>query len=97
MAFYNFSKSIYDDSELLKTSFHIDVSLALDDTVKKHIYLNEDKIIEWHSNEDITGKINIELGDVLYDLLKKYNLDTNWDKIENLLEECMKVAKLKYK
>ncbi|ALJ05194.1 restriction endonuclease subunit R [Pseudalgibacter alginicilyticus] len=97
LAFYNFSKSIYDDSELLKTPFHIEVSLAIDNTVKKHIYLNGNKIIEWHKNNDITGKINIVLGDVLYELLKKFDLDTDWSKIDHLIEECMKVAILKYK
>ncbi|MFC4636446.1 type I restriction endonuclease subunit R [Dokdonia ponticola] len=97
LAFYNFSKSVYDDSELLKVAFHIETSLAIDRTVKDNIYLNENKIIEWHRNEDITGKINIALGDVLYELLKKFDLDTNWDKIDHLIEECMKVAILKYK
>lgn len=97
LAFYNFSKSIYDDSELLKTAFHIEVSLAIDNTVKEYIYLNGNKIIDWHKNDDITGKINIALGDALYELLKKFDLDTNWDKIDHLIEECLKVAKLKYK
>lgn len=97
LAFYNFSKSVYEDTKLLKTPFHIEVSLAIDNTVKQHIYLNGNKIIEWHKNDDVTGKINIELGDVLYELLKKFDLDTNWDKIDHLIEECMKVAILKYK
>jgi len=34
LAFYNFSKSIYDEVDLLKTPFHIEVSLAIDNTVK---------------------------------------------------------------
>lgn len=97
LAFYNFSKSIYEDAELLKSKFHIEVSLSIDNTVKKHIYLNGQKIIEWHRNDDVNGKINIELGEVLYELLKKFDLDTNWDKIDYLIEESMKVAILKYK
>ena len=97
LAFYNFSKSVYDNSELLKTVFHIETSLAIDLTVKDNIYLNDNKIIEWHRNDDITGKINIALGDTLYELLKKFDLDTDWDKIDHLIEECMKVAILKYK
>ena len=97
LAFYNFSKSVYEDSELMKTPFHIEVSLAIDNTVKEHIYLNGNKVVEWHKNNDVTGKININLGDALYEILKKYNLDTNWDKIDHLIEKCMKVAILKYK
>lgn len=96
LAFYNFSKSIFEDVELLKTPFHIEVSLAIDKIVNEHIYLNSTKIIEWTFNEDITGKININLGDAIYDLFQKYNLDTDWNKIDNLIEESMKVAKLKY-
>lgn len=97
LAFYNFSKSIFEDVDLLKTKFHIEVSLAIDKTVKQHIYLNEKKIIEWHKNEDITGKINIELGDVIYDLHQKFDIDTDWKNIDYLIEECLKIAILKYK
>jgi type I restriction enzyme R subunit len=97
LAFYNFSKTIFEDVDLLKTPFHIEVSLAIDNTVKEYIYLDEKKIVDWHRNNDVTGKINIELGDAIYDLFQKYDLDTNWDKIDNLIEECMKIAILKYK
>lgn len=96
LAFYNFSKSIFDDVDLLKTNFHIDTSLLIDNTIKEHIYLNGKKVIEWQKNNDVRGKINIELGDAIYDILKLNNLDTNWGKIENLIEECIKIAILKY-
>jgi type I restriction enzyme R subunit len=82
---------------LLETQFHIEVSLGIDNTVKKHIYLNEIKVIEWQKNSDITGAINIELGDIMYELIQKYSLNTNWDDIDQLIEECMKIAVLKYK
>jgi type I restriction enzyme R subunit len=97
IAFYNFSNSIFDDKDLLKTNFHIEVALGLDKTVKNHIYLHDKKVIDWDKNQDITGKINIELGDVIYDLFQKFNVDTDWDKIDHLIEECMKIAILKYK
>lgn len=97
LAFYNFSKSIFEDEELLKGKLHIEISLAIDNTIKKHIHLNDIKVIEWHKNQDITGKINIELGDVIYDLFQKYQLDINWDDIDSLIDECLKIAILKYK
>lgn len=97
VAFYNYSKSVYEDVELLKTKFHIDMGIAMDNTVKENIYLNEKKIIEWHKNSDITGKINIELSDAIYDLLQKYGIETNWKTIDHLIEECLKIAIHKYK
>lgn len=97
VAFYNYSKSVYEDIELLKTNFHIDMGLAIDNTVKENIYLNGKKIVEWHKNSDITGKINIELSDAIYDLLQKNGVETNWKKIDHLIEECLKIAIHKYK
>lgn len=96
LAFYNFSKSIFEEEAILKTLFHIEVSLAIDETVKKHIYADESKRIDWHKNEDITGQINIELGDQIYELHQKFDLDTNWEKIDTLIEECLKIAILRY-
>lgn len=97
LAFYNFSNSIFEETELVKTKFHIEMSLLIDDTIKSHIYLNGNKVVDWHKNKDISGKINIEIGDHIYDLHEKYDLDKNWDKIDNLIEECLKIAILKYR
>jgi len=96
LAFYNFSKEIFGDVELLKTPFHIEMSLAIDKVVKDNIYLNGKKIVDWKNNVDITGKINIELSDVIYDLLEKFDLETNWNDIDHLIEECLKVAIHRY-
>ena len=96
LAFYNFAKDIFEDIELLKTPFHLELSLIVDKVVKDHIFLNGKKVIEWQRNEDVIGKINITLGDAIYDLHQKFDLDTDWNKIDNLIEECMKIAKLKY-
>ncbi len=97
LAFYNYSQSIFEDAELMKTKFHIEVSLAIDNTVKSHIYLNDKKIVDWHKNDDVTGKINIEVGDAIYDLMQKYAMDPDWKKIDEIIEECLKIAILKYK
>ena len=97
LAFYNYSKSVYKEVELLKTLFHIEMGLVLDQSVKNHIYLNDKKLVDWQKNVDITGKINIDASDAIYNLLQKYDVDTNWDDIDLLIEECLKVAIYKYK
>ena len=97
LAFYNFSKSIFDQENLKNSPFHIQVSLAIDNTVKNHIYLHNKKIVDWHKNTDITGKINIEVGDAMYDLLDDFNMESDMQKIDEIIEECLKIAILKYK
>jgi len=96
LAFYNFTTDIFDDEELLKTAFHVELSLKMDEVVKSKVYVGGNKIVDWQSNEDIVGSINIELGDKLYEIHQKFGIDTDWEKIDHLIEECLKVAKLKY-
>lgn len=96
LAFYNYAKSVYDSSLVAETNFHVELALLIDEVVKNNIYLNEKKIIEWNKNPDITGKINIELSDEIYELLQKFDVDTNWDNIDLLIEECLKIAIHRY-
>ena len=96
LAFYNFSLAIFEKEELLKTPYHIEVGLAIDEGVKNHSFVDGQKIIDWHNNDDILGAINIEIGDKIYELHQKYDLDTDWSKIDAIIEECIKVAKIKY-
>ncbi len=96
LAFYNFSKAIFDNEELIKTPFHVETSLMIDEVVKTNVYVEGKKIIDWISNDDIIGTINIQLGDKLYDLHQKFDIDTDWTKIDELIEEGLKIAKLKY-
>jgi type I restriction enzyme R subunit len=96
LAYYNFSNDIFDNEELLKTQFHIETSLTIDSVIKQNIIVDQKQIIDWISNQDILGKINIELGDKLYELHQKFDLDTDWTKIDSLIEECLKIAKVKF-
>lgn len=96
LAYYNFSNDIFDNEELLKTPFHIETSLTIDSVIKQNIIVDQKQIIDWISNQDILGKINIELGDKLYELHQKFDLDTDWTKIDSLIEECLKIAKVKF-
>lgn len=97
LAFYNQSKQFFDDPDLLKTKFHIEVGELVDKIVKKNIYSNGKKIVDWDKDVDISGKINIELGDDIYELLKKYDYDSSWEIIDNMIDECLKVAIRRYK
>ena len=96
LAYYNFSNDIFNNEELLKTPFHIETSLTIDSVIKQNIIVDQKQIIDWISNQDILGKINIELGDKLYELHQKFDLDTDWTKIDSLIEECLKIAKVKF-
>ena len=93
LGYFDFSKEVYIDQ---KTDFHLEVSLLTEKIIKEGVYLNNTLIIDWENNEDVKGKLNIELGDALYELHQKYDIDTDWALIDKLILECIKVATRNY-
>ncbi len=96
IAFSNHSKAIFNNIDDSKNDFHSDVSLIIFDLIQEIIYQNNILVIDWVSNQDIIGKIQVEAGDRIFDLHKEYKLDANWDKIDELITECIKIAKIKF-
>lgn len=96
IAFYNYSKKLFDEPKLLKTDFHVEMGLQIDEVIKKKIYHNNKIIIDWDKNTDIIGQINIELNDIIFDLLTQYKMEIDWETIDKLTEECSKIAIHKY-
>ena len=96
LSFYNFCQESFTQEKTTETKFHIEMSLEIDNIIQKHIVVNDIKVIEWSNNEDIVGKINIEIGDVIYELHKKYDIEVDWDTVDELVISCIKVAKIKY-
>ena len=61
-----------------------------------NIFENGKKVIDWQNNLDIDGRIKIQLDDFLYDTKAKYDLDISFDQFDQLISECIKVAKVKH-
>ena len=97
LAFYDFSRDIFDDPELLKTSFHVEVGLAVDETVRAHIYRDSVKVVDWDKKDDLIKAIRLQLGDRVYDLFKHYRRNVDWGDIDRLEAACVKVALSKYR
>lgn len=95
VTFYNQSIAILND-ENTPDQIHEEIALETDKIVASFIYIGEQKIVEWQLNKDISDKINIALGDFLYETYKKYDLDPNWDKIDALVKEFIKLAVIHY-
>jgi type I restriction enzyme R subunit len=96
LAFYDFSREIFPDPELLKTEFHTEVGLAVDGAVREHIYRDGVMVVDWEKKTDLLNAIRLDLGDRVFDLFKTYRRDANWDDINRLEAACLKVALSKY-
>lgn len=72
------------------------IAEGIDELIKSVVFENGKPIIDWQNKSDIEGKIKIEIDDYLFDLQAQYSLEIPLDLIDQLVDEGLKVAKLKY-
>ncbi|MDN3689661.1 type I restriction endonuclease subunit R [Cyclobacterium jeungdonense] len=69
---------------------------GIDQLVKSIVFENGKPIIDWVNKSDIEGRIKIDIDDYLFDLKAQQDIELPFDLIDELVEESLKVAKLKY-
>lgn len=73
-------------------------ALHIDDLIQHSVLDNGKPFIDWQYKTNITGKLLIEIGDYLIDEVRdKYNLDLSFKDMDKIAEDCIEVAKLRYK
>jgi type I restriction enzyme R subunit len=100
IAFYNLTSEELKEGLASKTNYMqiaAEISIGIDDVVKANVFENGHPVIDWQKNNDIKGKIRIEIDDLLYDMKNKYELELTFDNLDQLIAECIKVAESKYK
>lgn len=99
IAIYNLVNEIFN--EVLKPSDDSEniaavIAEGIDKVIKSIVFENGNPIIDWKNKTDIEGQIRIEIDDYLFDLKDQKEIDLPLDKIDELVEEGLKIAKLKY-
>lgn len=73
-------------------------ALSIHELVEKAVLDHGTPIIDWPFKSNITGKLQIEIGDYLIDEVRdRYNLDLSISDLDELASKCIDVAKLRYK
>jgi type I restriction enzyme R subunit len=73
-------------------------ALQIDDLIQDAVLDNGKPIIDWQYKTNITGKLLIEIGDYLIDEVRdKYNVDLAFKDMDKIAEDCIEVAKIRYK
>ncbi|MBL7867164.1 MAG: type I restriction endonuclease subunit R [Flavobacterium lindanitolerans] len=100
IAFYNLASEELKEELSSKTNWAdiaVEIAVGIDSAVKSNVFDNGHPVIDWQKNDDIKGKIRIEIDDLLFELKTKYNLEISFDQVDQLIAECIKVAETKYK
>ncbi len=73
-------------------------ALQIDGLIKKSVLDNGKPIIDWQFKSNITGKLLIEIGDYLIDEVRdKYIVDLSFKEMDKIADDCIEVAKIRYK
>lgn len=90
------SEKIQDN--IVRKEVAIQTALQIDDLIQDSVLDNGKPIIDWQYKTNITGKLLIEIGDYLIDDVRdKYNVDLSFKDMDKIAEDCIEVAKIRYK
>jgi type I restriction enzyme, R subunit len=94
-AFYGITneqlQSKFSDAETRKR-ISANTALAIDEIIQKLIKVN------WQNEVDVPKKMIHQIGDYLIDEVRdKYNIEISFEEIDKLAENCVNVAKIRYK
>lgn len=90
------SEKLQDRVVLTEVSTY--TALKIDDIIQQSVLDNGKPVIDWQLKSNITGKLLIEIGDYLIDEVRdKYNVDMAFDEMDIIAENCIEVAKIRYR
>jgi len=90
------SEKIQDN--IVRKEVATQTALQIDDLIQNSVLDNGKPIIDWQYKTNITGKLLIEIGDYLIDEVRdKYNVDLAFKDMDKIAEDCIDVAKIRYK
>ena len=72
------------------------LALELEDQIREVIYEHDALIVDWQTNVEIENALRIKLDDYLFDAQQKYEITMPFDKIDEIIEEVLKIAKVRY-
>ena len=85
-------------SDVIRKEVSTQTALHIDDLIQASVLDNGKPIIDWQYKTNITGKLLIEIGDYLIDEVRdKYNIDLSFEEMDKISDQCIEVAKIRYK
>ncbi len=100
-AFYGLSVESLSEKiqdAVIRKEISTQAALHIDELVQKAVLDNGKPIIDWQYKTNITGKLQIEIGDYLIDEVRdKYNINLSFGEMDEIANKCIEVAKIRYK
>ncbi|MBW7868292.1 MAG: type I restriction endonuclease subunit R [Brumimicrobium sp.] len=79
-------------------SISTETALQIENIIYQSIFDNDKLIIDWQTKTNITGKLQIDIGDYLIDEVRdKHSIQLSFGEMDKIAEECIDVAKIRYR
>ena len=100
-AFYGLTFELLENKiqdNIIKTEISKQAALQIDEIIRQAVLDNNMPIVDWQFKTNITGKLQIDIGDYLIDEVRdKYNVQLSFGEMDELADRCIEVARLRYK
>lgn len=100
-AFYGLSVESLSEKiqdPVIRKEISTQTALHIDELIQQAVLDNGKAIIDWQYKTNITGKLQIEIGDYLIDEVRdKYNINLSFGEMDEIANKCIEVAKIRYK
>ncbi|HZL09821.1 MAG TPA: HsdR family type I site-specific deoxyribonuclease [Prolixibacteraceae bacterium] len=100
-AFYGLNVESLSDKiqdPIVRREISTQAALNIDEMIQKAVLDHGKSIIDWQYKTNITGKLQIEIGDYLIDEVRdKYNISLSFGELDDIANKCLEVAKIRYK
>ncbi len=97
VAFYNQVNTILEATMKGRPELAASLSIGIDETIRSVIFEHGVLIVDWEHNNDIQGRLRIALDDYLFDAEPTIGEKLASTEIDALEDECLKIAKARYK
>jgi type I restriction enzyme R subunit len=91
-AFYGSIKKVldkHDDEKDKIYDFGVDVAIGIDEILEKK------RIVNWSTNLDIQNQMRNQMEDFLFDMKDKHGLELSFDDIDEIMEQCLDIFKVR--
>lgn len=90
------SEKIQDN--VVRKEVSIQTAIQIDNLIQTAVLDIDKPIIDWQYKTNITGKLLIDIGDYLIDEVRdKYNMVLSFKEMDKIADDCIEVAKIRYK
>ena len=100
-AFYGLNMEFLSEKiqdAVVRKEVSIESAIQIDVLIQEAVFDNGNPIVDWPHKSNITGKLQIEIGDYLIDEVRdKYTVSLSFGEMDDIANRCIEVAKIRYK